>query len=137
MSEKRYVIGIDPGKKTGFAVYDRSQKKLIEVESTNFCSLIFDVDIRFHPDMVYKVIIEKPKTKQMFHKKASPTMGVNVGMNRREAELLIEWFELKAYNVVASKPLGKVDKDRFKKLTGWQGRTNEHSRDAGMLAYGG
>lgn len=132
----RYVIGIDPGKKTGYAVYDKLDGELIILQSVDFWELIFDVDIRFGPDVVGKVVIEKPSTKQMFHKNASPTMGVNVGMNRREAELLIEWFSRKEYNVVVSKPLGKINKDKFKKITGWQGRTNEHTRDAGMLAYG-
>ena len=29
-----------------------------------------------------------------------------------------------------------VDAARFAKLTGWQGRTSEHARDAAMLVYG-
>lgn len=30
----------------------------------------------------------------------------------------------------------KVSADYFKKLTGWEGRTNEHERDCAMLVFG-
>jgi len=29
-----------------------------------------------------------------------------------------------------------VDPNRFKQWTGWEGKTNDHGRDAAMLVYG-
>jgi hypothetical protein len=30
----------------------------------------------------------------------------------------------------------KIKAEAFKRLTGWQGQTNEHSRDAAMMVFG-
>jgi hypothetical protein len=36
MPRKRYVVGIDPGVKTGFAVWDRKEKQFVSVETRDF-----------------------------------------------------------------------------------------------------
>ena len=41
------------------------------------------------------------------------------------------------YEMVAPKRnVTKLTQERFKAITGWGKRTNEHSRDAAMLIYG-
>lgn len=142
----RYSIGIDPGANTGYAVYDRQEKKLIAVETLDFWRVINKL-YNYQDDFVYRVVVELPQTKKgktnkhVWHKEAQDRgaierTGVNVGASLREAELIIKWCQNNGYNVLATNPQGKVDKDVFKKMTGWEGRTSPHARDAGMLVWG-
>lgn len=59
----------------------------------------------------------------------------NVGQVTREAQLLVEGLKRLGYTVVEVKPQGKKNQAEFKRITGWQKRTNAHERDAGMMAF--
>ncbi len=136
----KYSIGIDPGKQTGFAVYDIINGNLNIVETTDFWEVYTAVQL-FVPSDLSRVVVEVPKSKHVWHKaatneKAMQRQAVNVGSVIREAELLAEGLELLGYPVIRVHPRGKVDAAKFKAYTGWSERTNEHSRDAGMLCYG-
>lgn len=138
---KRYSIGVDPGKETGFAVYDRKEKRLIEVVTLDFWGVVDRMEKEYPPDRVHKLVIELPNGKSVWHKIAKARgaverTGVNVGSVIREAELLIKRMKESGYNVITPHPLGKVDKNQFKRITGWQGKTNPHARDAGMMCFG-
>lgn len=69
----------------------------------------------------------------------------DVGKVKATATLIMELLKDAGFNVVACRPLVgghkarcKKDADYFNKLTGWQGRSNEDSRDAAMIAlFGG
>lgn len=135
------VIAIDPGVKTGLAVYDLHENKLSMLETTDFWGAYDWVVENTSPHQVSKVIIERPNSKTVWHKKAM-TRGaiertsVNVGAVIREADLMIVRMKSLGYKVVRVHPSGKIDADQFAKITGWTGRTNEHMRDAGMMAWG-
>jgi hypothetical protein len=128
------VIAIDPGKITGLALCVDGVLK--EVLSGNFWDAI-DY-IKWTPDAF--VIVELPNNKHVWHpgahnRGAIERTGVNVGSAIREAELLIEYLKRnnRQYKTVA--PLGKVNAVHFKKITGWEGRTNQHKRDAAIMAF--
>lgn len=130
------VIGIDPGKKTGFAVYDKKLKKMAVVKTLDFWSAY--EACKAYPHESTKVVVEVSDTKAQFNKgKSSHTWSVNIGMVYRESHLIAEGLRRLGYLVKEVHPRGKVDKDKFKRLTGYDGRTNEHSRDAGMMAFKG
>ena len=136
-----YTIGIDPGKNTGIAVYDREEKRISILKTTDFWGVINLINSNFPPRAVNILFIELPETKHVWHKGASSRAaiertGVNIGSCIREAELLTKWAIGNGYRVLNCKPRGKVDSKRFSKLTGWTGRTNQHERDAGMMAFG-
>jgi len=60
-----------------------------------------------------------------------------VGMNKKYADLLIEWCKMNNIDVVEVRPyLKKMDAEQFREYTGWTQRTNEHNRDAARLIYG-
>ena len=64
-------------------------------------------------------------------------MAQNVGMNKKEADLLIKYCKKENIPYKAVKPTkSKVDAKYFKTLTKFQGSTNQHQRDAAMLVYG-
>lgn len=133
-------IGIDPGKNTGFAIYSLQEKKLVRVETVTFWRAYGQVLL--HPiEQISRVVIEVPDNKHVWHKdavgiRAIQRQAVNVGSVLREAELLAEGLERAGYPVVRTNPRGKVKVEDFERLTGWTGRSNQHSRDAALLCYG-
>jgi hypothetical protein len=137
---KRFSIGVDPGKHTGAAVYDRKERRLIEVVTIDFWRFAFDFHLRYPPNVVHKLIVELPNTTAVWHKKAKKReaiekTAVNVGKSLREAELLADWAGRVGYEVITRHPQGKVDDAIFRRITGWKGRTSQHARDAAMLCF--
>ena len=134
------VIGIDPGKQTGFAIYDTDFDKLTDLRTLTFWTAfqaIGELDFK----EVSHVVVELPDSKHVWHKGASSPaalqrQGVNVGSVIREAELFREGLSLGGYTVKVVNPRGKVDATRFNNWTGWTGRSNQHERDAGLLCFG-
>jgi hypothetical protein len=133
-----YVFGIDPGTKTGVAKYDKLLGRLTDVFTTDFwgCWDYFNYDCVLADQAISKIRIEVPRTKTNWHKKGCDITAANVGGAIREAKLLADGLEKLGYNVEMVHPQGKVDAGYIKRLTGWIGRTNEHTRDAIMLCYG-
>lgn len=140
MTTPLYSIGIDPGKHTGFAVYDLRTERFARLETLDFWSA-FGAVMLYQPEMLSRVVIELPDTKHIWHKDAATRsamqrQAVNVGSVLREAELLSMGLRKAGYPVENANPRGKVDEKKFKMITGWTGRSNQHCRDAGLLCYG-
>ena len=130
------IIGIDPGKKTAVAVYDSTLKRIIDVFMTDFWGIHEYLESEQHDILIKKVVIEVPRTKSNWHKKGCDITSANVGGIYREANLLADGIERMGLKVVRQHPQGKVDAAYVKKITGYQGKTNEHTRDAIMLCWG-
>lgn len=141
------AIGLDPGKHTGFAVYDRVSHELSDVKETNFAAAVWEITEKY-PRAI--IVIELPNNKHVWHKAGGNTAGtkvvqrtaVNVGSVLREAELLRDTLALIGkrkghdYEIRTSHPKGKVDAERFRRITGHGGRLNQHCRDAALLVWG-
>ena len=138
---KKFSIGIDPGRNTAIAVYNRNTGKIELLKTTDFWGA-YDIILRdYLPDFVHKLVIERPSSNSVWHKMASRRGAIektaqNVGSVLREADLLIKRMRDLGYNVVVVDPLGKVNAERFRKITGYELRTNQHERDAGMMVFG-
>ncbi len=130
------VIGIDPGKQTAVAVYDKELKRLIDVFMTDFWGVHEYLESSPDNYVIDKIIVEVPRTKSNWHKKGCDITSANVGGIYREAELLAEGIERMGYTVIRQHPQGKASHNYIKRLTGWNKRTNEHKRDAIMLCWG-
>ena len=127
------TIGIDPGKNTGIAYAENG--KITRLETLNFWGAIKVLENHKHA----AIRLELPATKAVWHngatsKKAIQRTGVNVGSCLREAELIYEYLVMNGFNYRVVKPQGKIDAKRFNLVTGWTGQSNQHTRDAGMLA---
>jgi hypothetical protein len=127
------VIGVDPGRNSGLAVY--KDGVLAELLTTNFWGVIDAINC--NQSAVF--VVEMPSTRHVWHKGATARgaierTGVNVGSCLREAELIIEFLGLHNCQTIIEKPAGKMLATEFKKLTGWTGRTNQHMRDAAVMA---
>lgn len=132
-SKVTLAIGIDPGKDTGYAEWDRVLNKFKTVETLDFWTVYERV--LAHEVGTVIVCIEVAKTKASFRKDTQHTTSVNVGMSFREAHLLADGLERKGYQVERIHPQGKIDDTQFKQRTGFLKRTSNHARDAAMLCF--
>lgn len=64
----------------------------------------------------------------------------NVGQNKRDCQLLMEYCELNSITIHKIRPhkgsLTKLSQEQFLEHTGYSGRSSSHSRDAAMLVWG-
>jgi hypothetical protein len=137
--ESELLIGIDTGKNTGFSIYDRNSGTLIEVE----CYLIHQVMERFIGQEFNgkKVFVYVEDARQAVHGRGSAidaNKAQGAGSVKRDATI---WFDfltehgIPFHMVRPNKSSTKLDAATFKKVTGWQGRTNSHGRDAAMIVF--
>ncbi len=138
--EAQIIIGIDPDlEKSGVAILgnDLQLKNLTFPETVEL--------FRNEQDSIKKVVIEAgwKNKKANFQVGGGHSRQVNeqiarrVGMNHATGILLGEIAQALGLAVLLVKPTkSKLNADEFNKLTGWQGRTNQEQRDAGMLIWG-
>lgn len=138
MTTKLY-IGIDPGTRTGVALWDPSIKEL-KIST-----------LKIHEAMnAIKVIaetIEKKSVKVRFEDARQRKWFGNAGRDQLQGAGSIKrdcaiWEDyLKDlgvdFEMVAPKnAITKMKAEYFRQLTGYKGKTSEHGRDAAMLVYG-
>jgi hypothetical protein len=143
----KLLIGIDPGIHTGFAVKRTDKNEFAELSTYTFWEAIDRIKFylsNFYPPT--KIIIEDPNlNRPTFHSKVKgekrrENISQKVGMNKRDAQLIIEYCELwgiEVHRVKPSKHSGvNLTHYHFQMMTKYSGRTNQHMRDAGMLIWG-
>jgi len=134
----RYVVGIDPGVSTGFAVYDRHEKVLLQVSTLTILTAMTRVlDLIAHGCEI-ELLFEDARLRRFFGTKGREVLQ-GAGSIKRDCSIWQEFCELHGIKYTAIAPQNartKVDAVLFGKLTGYTGRTSEHSRDASMLVFG-
>jgi hypothetical protein len=149
---KRFTIGIDAGRRTGVAVFDRAQRRLVylgtldyfgarEYLKKNFapgeCDVLIEDPTRLRPAFLRPTSLSDEAAAQ----RVQMHIAQKVGAVKQLTALLIEDLRRLGYNVVPVAPQpkrqrAKNDARQFKLRTGWPGASNEHTRDAAMLCYG-
>ena len=133
-------IGIDPGKKTGIALWDG--KKIKFMGSMPFWDAVQLLDryAEVIPDAIVYIenpMLNKPVFARGNKRVVREMIAQRVGMNKRDAQLLIEYCKRLKLNVKQVKPsTSKWNAKELKTITGITDRTNEHVRDAIKLVYG-
>ena len=133
----KVVIGIDPGVHTGFALSDGG--KLVSVG----CMAAVKAEEMVLQTMIDNggklfVRFEDARMRQWFGSKGREALQ-GAGSIKRDCG---RWEEfLTHHNIPHARIAPKANRtkltaDQFKRITGWQGRTNEHGRDAAMLVFG-
>ena len=139
MSDARYLIAIDPGKQSGVAVWDYARQCVMNVYTFNFWQLHDFVLEQYQPDDGVILIESSESQSYLWHaqgknRAVTGKVGRSVGANNREASLLAERFASRGYSVGTVKPKNtKLSAEAVKRLSGYQGRTNNHNRDAIMI----
>lgn len=139
-------IGIDPGVKTGFAVWDSESRSYVRIDTLDFWGTYDGVIYEYYPsDALPVIVIEDPsQNRPTFDKgergaRRREKISQNVGANKREGQLLADRFESLGFEVRRVRPAkgtgSKMNAPAFSRLTGFTGRTSQHGRDAAMLVY--
>ncbi len=136
----KIYIGIDPGVKTGICIIAGKTIYSIDclpihkaMEKVKEVINIGDVFVRLEDARLRKWV---PYQK---NEKAERGRAAGAGSVKRDAKIWEDYLtELGIpFELVAPKAnKTKVTAEYFKKLTGYQGKTNEHLRDAAMLVVG-
>lgn len=135
----RHIVGIDIGTKTGVSVYDYAADGLVlcvTVDIDDAKALVKDIADK---NSTLLVRLENVKGWKPF--KGTPrdyTRLAGAGSIKRDQSIW-ETF-LKKHNIPyeligLTDCVKKVSAETFKQITGWEGRTSEHSRDAGLMCY--
>ena len=140
MQKELKYIGIDPGVKTGFAVYNPIEKK-IELETIQLHQGFFKV-LRLRQEFEIEIVIEDPN-KWTFFKKEDTSAGARrqgAGSVKRDFKAWKDFFEdfnIPFYPVRPERLRNQHAKDEvlFRRITGYTGKSSEHARVAGMLVW--
>lgn len=130
----QYIIGIDPGTITGFAIFSKHHIDLIDVDSG---SLIYCYEKLIPYKRVCFVRIEDAR-KRTWYGNAGRGKLQGVGSVKRDCKIwqeICEHHNIPFEMVHPKNNTTKLNAKAFKAITGHEGRTNEHKRDAAMLVY--
>lgn len=134
-------IGIDTGVNTGLAVWDSLKRKLVELTTVKIhkamervaqLSVSDDIAVYFEDARQRKWIPQDPTYARM----KGRLQGA--GSVKRDATIWEDFLKDLGveYHAIAPKNNAtKMNADFFAKVTGWQGKTSEHARDAAMLVF--
>jgi hypothetical protein len=143
----KYYIGIDPGSTTGLCIYYKPEKRICVLRSGALLEMLLFMKESVWWERITNghvfVRMEDARLRKWIPRQqtASRELGRREGAGYVKAHCAIweDWFKIVGipYELVPPKNnKTKVTADYFKKITGWEGQTNEHGRDAGMLVVG-
>jgi len=135
------IIGIDPGKKTGIAIFiDGKLNKLLTTTP-------FELMVSFLPEEKPGLVVFEDSRLisymyNVYNSKSSQNMASSMKMARNVGTIdawcsLIDDFcnknDIECFGVSAKKKGSKIDSKAFFNITGYDLRSNEHERDAAMV----
>lgn len=129
-----YDIGIDPGVKTGVAVWNREAKKLTALYTVPILVAMSHV-LELGAERIHVISVEDAKQRGGPAERAQ-----GAGSVKRDCGIWKEFCEMHGIPYLGTPPIPDGTKwpaAFFKRLTGWENRTSEHSRDAAARVWGG
>lgn len=134
------IVGIDPGVKTGLAVWCKASKCLVQVDTMGITAAMQCVKELNENGTLHSIVFEDARLRTGWFGERSAAKQQGAGSIKRDCSIWTEFCEGLVgvpFLPVSPKTKGaKVDAPRFAKLTGWTERTSEHARDAAMLVFG-
>lgn len=133
----RYFIGIDVGTHTGVAVWDKYEKRFVEVVTTTILKAM-DIVKKYEISDSIQVCLEDARKRTWFGN-SGPERLQGAGSVKRDCVIWEEFLNDRKipYMLIAPKNNStKMSAESFKRITSYSGRTNEHTRDAAMLVFG-
>jgi|GEM_PF-3773669 len=135
-----FIIGIDPGRKTGVGVIRAADGVFLGSYTKDFFSSQIFLNESFKNRSEVLVVIEVSPAVRLpetgFDPQTRDKILVNTGGVKREAELLAESIRRIGFKTVEVPPIrgGKWTEEEFQLATGSNLTANEHERDAVRLA---
>lgn len=132
-------IGIDTGTNTGFAVWDGDAKLFIEIKTYKIDQAMQRLSelISYYGITNVQVRVEDARKRKLF-KGYNNARLQGAGSIKRDCAIWEDYLKRLHVDFILINPermKTKINANAFKKITGYTGVTNEHSRDAGMLVF--
>ena len=130
-------IGIDAGTHTGVAVGDRTDRRLVSVETMTITKAM-DVVRGLVESADIVVYLEDARKRNWFGCSGREKLQ-GAGSVKRDCsiwETFCEEVGIECRKIAPKNNYTKLTAKQFKALTNWAGRTSDHSRDAAMLVFG-
>ena len=137
-------IGVDPDvDRNGVAIWDKRCHSFSFVGNMRIFELLDKIQEISDSGEPLLVVIEAGWmiNKSNFHGRKGQSKSVgekiakSVGANHQVGKVVEEYCCVNNINYKLIKPQGKKNAAEFKRITGWQGRTNSEMRDAAMLVF--
>ena len=137
-----YLVGIDPGKHTGIAIWNTNTQHFEYIDTVPIHKAMETVKDWEYPVRGIKVYFEDARQRKWLPKDATSSeyrghlMGA--GSVKRDSviwqDALTDWGI--PFEMVPPRPgATKWNADTFRRVTGYKGRTSNHARDAALLVY--
>ncbi|MFC4927835.1 hypothetical protein [Delftia deserti] len=135
------VLGIDPGTHTGLAWFDDGALRALEEIAPE------DMVFRLLEEKPALVIFEDSRKGGSWTARGSQAKRAKMDRNVGEVDAWCKQIEaackrqgIACFGMAPSAKAGrahgaKIDAATFNRLTGWAGRSNQHQRDAAMIAW--
>jgi len=137
------VIGIDTGTHTALAVWDTERRDFDSLGTFHLWAALAFVSRMngAEDDILVRFEDARQRTWVPWYGDGSRDRGRAQGAGHVKAHCNIweEFLRDKGMRYEAVPPrrnATKLDAETFRRVTGWEHRTNEHERDAAMLAFG-
>ena len=131
------IMGIDPGTHTGVAIYQAG--KLVELQTVEPHQLPELIATVFPDRVVFEDSrLISPTWKRGVSNAAQLKIARDVGQIDAWCRLIVATCErlgIPAHSISPKAKGAKLDAGQFEALTGWTGRSNEHTRDAACVAW--
>lgn len=131
------VVGIDPGVNTGWAMYTSGKLVLLDtIEPIDIQSFILtrEADLFVFEDSRLQSAVWVPSK----NKAVANNIARKIGQVDALCAIIqdtCERYDIKYMRVSPKAKGGKMNAEDFNMLTGWTGRSNQHERDAAMVAF--
>ena len=135
-------IGIDPGTKTGLAIWNAKTEKFAEIVTTSIVGAMQIVQ-QYAARLDVRLVMEDARQRKWLPRERNESeyrgklMGA--GSIKRDCEIWQEFADFYGIPLTLIPPrkgLTKWTAEYFARLTGWKGRTSNHARDAALLVWG-
>lgn len=136
-------VGIDTGVHTGMAVWDSKRRELLSLDTVTIDEAIFRVLGLVAEYQDITVVVEDARKRKWVpnshdvRKEMARRLGA--GSVKRDAKIWEDFLTRMRIPFQMIAPLKGATKwtgEGFAAVTGYTGRTTEHSRDAAMLVFG-
>ena len=131
------ILGIDPGVSTGCAIYRAGQLNEMRTIGPH------EINVLLTELQPSRVVFEDSRLQSHTWSKA-PSRAAAAKMARNVGEIdawcrlitaLCEQLGIAAHGISPLAKGAKVKAEKFASITGWKKSSNEHSRDAAMVAW--
>lgn len=131
------TVGIDPGTHTGVAIYRAG--RLVELQTIEPHQLVEVIETVMPARVVFEDSrLISPTWKRGVSNAAQLKIARDVGQIDAWCRLIVatcERLQIPAHGISPKAKGAKLSAAQFAVLTGWEGRSNEHSRDAACVAW--